>query len=84
MALAYLFLVLAVVGGLAGVLARRRVQETVKGDRMVVSDETLSQILQDGSAEFEEEEPLDEQAIREAEERFWDESWDEPEAEDWR
>ena len=84
MALAYLFLVLAVVGGLAGVLARRRVQETVKGDRMVVSDETLSQILQDGSAEFEEEEPLDEQAIREAEERFWDESWDEPEAEDGR
>lgn len=83
MALAYLFVVLAAVGVMAGVLARRRVRQMVERDRLVVSDETLSQILQDGSVEFEEEEPLDEEAIREAEDRFWDESWDEPETEEW-
>jgi len=84
MALAYLFLVLAATVVLAGVLSRRRVGRTVEGDRPVVSDEVLRKILEEGSVESEEEEPLDEESIREAEDRFWDESWDEPEEEGWR
>lgn len=84
MALVSLFLVLAVVVVLAGVLSRRRVRRTVEGDQPVVSDEVLRRILEEGALESEEEEPLDEESIREAEDRFWDESWDEPEEEGWR
>jgi hypothetical protein len=79
-----LFLVLAGVVVIAGALARQRVRRTVEGKRPVVSDEVLRRILEEGAVSPEEEEPLDEDAARDAEDRFWDETWDEPEGEGWR
>lgn len=78
MGLASLFLILAGVVVVAGVLARKKVRQTMEGERPVVSDEVLRRILEEGSVVPEEEEPLDEDAAREAEDRFWDETWDEP------
>lgn len=67
-----LFAVLAV---LAAVLYYRRMrrQRSASG----LTDELIRRIEAEGSVEV--EEPLDRQEIREAEERFWNESWDEPE-----
>lgn len=84
MGIASLFLVLAGVVVIAGALARRRVRHTVEGERPVVSDEVLRRILEGGAVEPGEEEPLDEDAARDAEDRFWDETWDEPDGEGWR
>lgn len=72
-----LFLILAgivIVGGLA---ATRRIRDTVDGDVPVVTDEVMRRILEEGGS-GDEEEPLDEDEIREAEDRFWDEEWDRP------
>jgi hypothetical protein len=78
MALVSFFLVLAAVVLVAGLLARRRVRGAVDGDRPVVTDEVMRRIVEEGSLPAGDE-PLDEDAIREAEERFWEEEWEEPE-----
>jgi uncharacterized membrane protein YccC len=44
----------------------------------VLTDEMIRQIEQEGWIELEEDEPLDLNEIRELEEQFWEESWDEP------
>jgi uncharacterized membrane protein len=75
--LEWLFALLAAVVLAGGLAARRRMQETREGKRPVVTDEVLRRIMEKG--EIEEEDPLDEDEIREAEERFWDESrWEDP------
>ncbi len=84
MALIAFFVLLAAVVVLAGALARRKVRRTVEGELPVVTDETLRRILAEGSVETPEDPPLDEDAIREAEDRFWEERWDEPEEGGWR
>lgn len=43
-----------------------------------VDDAVLERILTDGVVTTDEDEPLDLQEIEEEEERFWSESWDEP------
>ncbi len=43
-----------------------------------LSDEDVRRIEQDGMFAVEDDEPLDLDEVREAEERFWAESWDEP------
>lgn len=62
---------------------RRRVRDVISGRKPVVTDEVLDRILGEGRVEFSEsgpdDDPLDEDAAREAEDRFWDEDWDEPE-----
>lgn len=72
--LALLMTVLAILGGLA---ARRRVQSSREAERL--SDDMIRQIETRGWVDVEDE-PLDIESAREAEEQFWDEStWDEPE-----
>lgn len=80
----WLFVLLAALVLAAGFGARRRMRDTRRGRRPVVTDEVLRRILEEGEGELEtgdaEDEPLDEDQIRDAEDRFWDESeWDEPE-----
>jgi hypothetical protein len=68
----------------AGWQVRRRTQRTLRGDEPVVTDEVLRRILREGSVSGDDpagpdDEPLDEDEIRKAEDRFWEESeWDEP------
>lgn len=71
-----------IIGGLFGTLAlaaafvywRRLRREVGSG---TLTDEQLRRIEEEGALEL--DEPLDHEEISEAEERFWAESWDEPE-----
>ena len=49
--------------------------------RLVVDDEAIRAILATGELHVDEDEPLNLEAIDEEEERFWSETWDEPD--DW-
>jgi hypothetical protein len=73
------FIILAAVVLAGGLMARTRIRRTVEGDAPVVTDEVLRRILEEGEVPPEEVDPLDEEEIREAEDRFWEEEWDEPE-----
>lgn len=75
----WLFAVLAAVVLIGGLAARRRTRRTVEGDRPVVTDEVMRRIVEEGSLAPDEDEPLDEDRIREEEDRFWSEEWDRPE-----
>jgi hypothetical protein len=66
---------LAAVGG---VLTRRRITRTSRGELPVLSDDVIRAIETDGYVEVDEE-PLDLDTIQEEEERFWDEPWEESE-----
>lgn len=69
-----------------GYLARRRIRSAIRGRTPVVTDEVLKTILSEGALEAlgdGDEEPLDDDAIRAAEDEFWAEDWgDDPEG--WR
>lgn len=67
-----LWLLLAIVALVAGVLHRRR----VRADGTSLSDDAVRQIEEVGRVEV--EEPLDLDAAREEEERFWSD-WEEAE-----
>jgi len=78
-----LFLLLAVVALVGGFLMRSRVRKTLEGREPMTDDPVLRDILaQSDTWEADEGEPLDEDEIREAEDRFWEQEWDRPE--DWR
>lgn len=79
-----LFLILALVVFLSGLVARGRVRRAVKDRSAGVSDDLLRSILdEDELRALDDDEPLDEDAIRRAEEEFWEEdSW--TDADDWR
>ena len=70
---------LVVVGGL---LFRGRLRRRVDGRDPMTDDPLLREILGQGGAQGPDEPPLDEDAIREAEDEFWSQEWDQPE--DWR
>jgi hypothetical protein len=70
-------LVLAMLALAAGVLYLQRLKATVDPPRL--TDEMMRRIETDGWLAPDEEEPLDIEAIAEEEDRFWSESWDEPE-----
>jgi hypothetical protein len=61
----------------AGLLYRNRLETTTRADAVALDDDLIRQIERHGRIEL--EEPLDLDHIREQEERFWEESWDEPE-----
>lgn len=76
----WIFAVLSVVVLLGWVERRRRIRRTIRGDRPLVGDDQLRQIMRDGRVEVDDPGELDEEEIRRAEDRFWDESaWDDPE-----
>lgn len=67
---------LVVIGGLA---VRRRIGAS--RERPVLDDDAVRRIVDTGRLSVDEDPPLDIDEIEEAEDRFWSESWDEPE--DW-
>ena len=71
-------LLLAVMVMVAGFLARRRIR-TLRRPDITLTDDLIRQIEERGRIEHEVPEPLDLGEIREEEERFWDQTWDEPE-----
>lgn len=71
------FLGLALLVLLAGLLARRRVNRA-RDDRRL-SNEMIRRIERVGRIEFEADEPLDLDEIRREEDEFWSRTWDEPE-----
>jgi hypothetical protein len=75
-----LFLFLAVLVVAAGLLSRVRYRRVSRGEETVGSDAFLKELL--GGEGGAEDEGVDEDEIREAEDRFWEEDWDEPE--EWR
>ena len=62
----------------AAVVARRlRSQGGARGD--LVTDEIVRRIEREGALQVEEYEPLDLDDVRDEEDAFWSETWDEPE-----
>lgn len=76
--------VLSVCALVVGYIARRRIRDRIRRRTPVVTDDVLRTILSEGALEAidGDDEPLDEDAIRAAEDEFWGDEWDEPEA--WR
>ena len=71
----------------AGIGRYRQRRAVARQPALVVDEAAIRQIIERGSLSTDEEEPLDEVAIRRAEEEFWaqsekklwDQSWEEPE-----
>ncbi len=82
--LSSVFFLMAVVVILGAILARSRVRRRLDSHDPMTDDPVLREILAESDTWPEEEEadPLDEEEIREAEDRFWEQEWDRPE--DWR
>ncbi|MGH7481599.1 MAG: hypothetical protein ACRELV_05545 [Longimicrobiales bacterium] len=73
LAIAVPFGALAIAAGVRHVRRIRALRD--RGPRL--TDEMIRQLEDEGWVDVEDEEPLDREAIREAEERFWDEErWD--------
>ncbi len=63
----------------AGFLVRWRIRESTRRAPPEVTDEALRRIVEEGVLRNDDPGPLDEEAIREEEDRFWSETWDRPE-----
>lgn len=63
----------------AGLLVRWRIRESTRRAPPEVTDEALRRIVEEGVLRNDDPGPLDEEAIREEEDRFWSETWDRPE-----
>ena len=68
---------LAVLAALAGVAMRWRVLRRTGRIGARLSDQDMRDIEESGTLTLEEDDPLDLDEVREAEERFWSETWDE-------
>lgn len=74
----YFFAALGALALAAGAAARWRLRRGRAGDGGITDDD-VRQIEEQGWLAREEDEPLDLDEIREAEERFWEPTWDRPE-----
>ena len=63
----------------AGLLVRWRIREATRRRPPEVTEEALRRIVEEGVLRNDDPGPLDEESIREEEDRFWSESWDRPE-----
>lgn len=72
---------LATLAILAGVSLRARRQDVIGWVRPVLDDAAIEQIIDHGEIWVDEDEPLDLDEIDDEEQRFWSESWDEPQGE---
>lgn len=73
------WVVLSVLVIVAAVLIRLRIHEPPGGRGSALDDDAIRRIEETGRLRTGEAEPLDQEAIDEAERRFWEEEWDEPE-----
>lgn len=67
----------AVLALAAGLLYRAKLRRFT-GKAPLVTDDMIRRIEEHGRVDVEEDEPLDLRAIREEEDRFFEETWDEP------
>lgn len=68
----------------AGVIVRWRIRRaTGHEEGPDVDDDTVRRIEEEGRIETDERQPLDHDRIREEEDRFWSETWDEPDGPLW-
>ncbi|NNF25971.1 MAG: hypothetical protein HKN73_01955 [Gemmatimonadetes bacterium] len=74
----YVLVGLAVLTLLAGLAIRWRFLRRTGRVGSILSDDDVEQILATGTLKVEDD-PLDLDEVREAEERFWSETWDEAE-----
>ena len=63
----------------AGLSVHFRRRQLLASNRPVIDDEAIDTIVETGELVVDEDEPLDLDDIDEEEDRFWSESWDEPE-----
>lgn len=70
---------LAILAVAAGLSLHVRRKELLASSLSKVDDDAIAKILERGELYLEDDEPLDQQEIDEEEERFWSETWDEPE-----
>ncbi len=70
--------VLAVVGG---AVVRRKLGASLEEAEPALDDDAVRRIVETGRLTLDQDPPLDMDEIEEEEERFWSETWDEPE--DW-
>jgi hypothetical protein len=77
----WLGIILGFLAALAGIRYVMRLRETVGSASATLTDEQIRRIEDEGwiAVGAEDEEPLDLDDIAQEEERFWTESWDEPE-----
>ena len=71
------FALLAMAAGVTLHARRRRAYRRVP----IVDDALIAHIIEHGEVRIDMDEPLDLEAIDDEEERFWSESWDEPQSE---
>jgi hypothetical protein len=69
---------LTVLAFAAGVSLRTKLRDRISGTLPVIDDATVEEILRSGTVATSEDEPLDLGDIDEEEQKFWSESWDEP------
>lgn len=70
------FALLAMAAGVTVHARRRRTYRRVP----TVDDALIAQIIEHGAVRVEDDDPLDLDVIDDEEERFWSESWDEPQS----
>ena len=75
---AVLWIVLALLVLAAGVAVRMRVRSATRREEVELDEQMIRRIEEEGRLETDEREPLDWDEIREEEDRFWSETWDEP------
>lgn len=74
-----LWVVLGALAVAAGVAVRWRIHRARRrGGKSELDDDAVRQIEETGRLETDEREPLDHDRIRDEEDRFWAETWDEP------
>ena len=73
----YVLAGLALLAVLGGAVIRWRVLHGTGRVRVRLTDQDILTILREGTLAVDEDEPLDLDLVREAEERFWSETWDE-------
>ncbi len=75
----FIYLAIVFLAVVVGWLGRRRLRRHIGADRPRLGDDDVRRILREGRLEIELDEPLDPEEIEREEERFWSETWDEPE-----
>ena len=63
---------------LGGVVVRRKLDASLDDAEPSLDDDAIRRIVETGTLGVDEDPPLDLEEIEEEEDRFWSESWDEP------
>ncbi len=70
--------VLAVLAVVGGAVVRRKLGASLESAHPALDDDAVRRIVDTGSLTVDEDPPLDMDEIEEEEDRFWSETWDEP------